>query len=74
MLAVDPACQNQSIGTQLLNKVHKISEESGKYKGVYLITGEKENEELYQYFGYKTIEVKKVGDLNIYHMFRENNL
>ncbi|MCC3144006.1 GNAT family N-acetyltransferase [Halanaerobium sp. Z-7514] len=73
MLAVDPAYQNQSIGTQLLNKVHKIAEESGEYKGVYLITGEKENEELYQYFGYKTIEVKKASKLNIYHMFRENS-
>ena len=66
-LAVDANYQGQGIAKMLLNRVHEISE--NEYSGVYLFTADKRNQQIYEHFGYNTIEECKGGELTVYHMF-----
>lgn len=71
-LAVHPAFQRRGIGPQLLEAIHERVERDGQALGVYLYTGERKSQQMYEKAGYRTIETRQAGALTIYHMFRTN--
>ncbi len=71
-LTVHPAFQGRGIGTMLLRAVHELAEHDSSALGVYLYTGERKNQLLYEHAGYQTIEMRRAGALTVYHMFRTN--
>lgn len=71
-LTVHPEFQGRGIGARLLDAVHAISERDPSVLGVYLYTGERKNQLMYERKGYQTIEARQTGELTVYHMFRTN--
>ena len=71
-LAVHPDFQRQGIGGTLLEEVRSVSERDLTVIGVYLYTGDRKNQLMYERAGYRTIETRQAGDLRVYHMFRTN--
>lgn len=71
-IGVSPEHQGQGIGTMLLNKVNEVAENNSKITGIYLFTGDKKNQILYEKFGYETLEEFQAEGITIYHMFRKN--
>ena len=71
-LTVHPEFQGCGIGKRLLDAVHAISERDSSVRGVYLYTGDKKNQEMYERAGYRTIETRHAGELAVCHMFRTN--
>ncbi len=71
-IGVSPEHQGQGIGTMLLNKVNEVVENNSKITGIYLFTGDKKNQILYEKFGYETLEEFQAEGITIYHMFRKN--
>ena len=63
--------QGKGIGKLLLNKLHEINEIDPKASGIYLITGDKKNQSIYEHLGYETVEVKQGKGITVYHMFRK---
>lgn len=71
-LAVHPAFQRHGVGSKLLHAVHELAEGDSTILGVYLYTGERKNQLMYERAGYQTIETRQTGALTVYHMFRTN--
>lgn len=71
-LVVHPAFQGHGIGRKLLQTVHDCVAKEREVPGIYLYTGERKNQLMYEKAGYRTIEVREAGALNVYHMFRTN--
>jgi GNAT superfamily N-acetyltransferase len=69
-LTVRPAFQGRGIGSMLLREVHELAERDAGILGVYLYTGERRNQLMYEHAGYRTIEMRPAGTLTVYHMFR----
>lgn len=70
-IAVDPNHQGQGIGKLLLNKINQIADSAPEFSGIYLFTGDKKNQILYEKFGYETIQECTSKELTVYHMFRK---
>ncbi len=64
--------QGMGIGKLLLNKAHNIAEADPEIKGIYLFTADLKNKNIYERFGYETIEEVKNRGITAYHMFRKN--
>lgn len=71
-LTVHPDFQGRGIGSALLEEVHKVSERDPGVIGVYLYTGDRKNQLMYEHKGYQTIETRQTETLTVYHMFRTN--
>ncbi len=71
-LAVHPDRQGRGIGRRLLQSVDALSERDFEALGVYLYTGDRRNQRMYERDGYETIETRRAGDLTVHHMFRVN--
>jgi GNAT superfamily N-acetyltransferase len=71
-LTVHPDFQGRGIGSALLDEVHRLSELDPGVIGVYLYTGARKNQLMYERKGYQTIEARQTEALTVYHMFRTN--
>jgi len=69
-LTVHPEFQGRGIGSALLDEVHRLSERDPGVIGVYLYTGDRKNQLMYEHKGYQTIETRQTEALTVYHMFR----
>jgi GNAT superfamily N-acetyltransferase len=65
--------QGKGIGKLLLNKLHDILEKDSKASGIYLFTGDKKNQSIYERLGYETVNVNQDKDITVYHMFKERS-
>jgi GNAT superfamily N-acetyltransferase len=71
-LAVHPDFHGTGIGSALLEEVHTLVERDPEVVGVYLFTGDRKNNLMYERAGYTTIETRTADALTVYHMFRTN--
>ena len=71
-IGVDPAVQGEGVGRALLDATHELVEHDPGASGIYLVTGEEATRNLYERFGYETVETKRSNGVVAYHMFRPN--
>lgn len=70
-IAVNARSRGAGIGAMLLDEVLRAAGENPEIAGIYLITLTEKNKRLYERRGYKTIERRRLNELNVYHMFRK---
>ncbi len=71
VVGVHPKYQGQGIGKLLLNKINEIADGNPDFSGIYLFTGDKKNQLLYEKLGYDNIQELGNKELTVYHMFRK---
>jgi hypothetical protein len=74
ILAVDPAYQGRGIASRLLEQIERNHLAGNNYSGIYLLTGEVKNVNIYEHFGYKVVEKRFVRRVNAYHMFKTKSM
>ena len=67
-LAVHPDHQGKKIGRKLLDHAHGYLNDQGS-PGVYLMTGDEKNRQIYERFGYKLMEERDTKSFKSYHMY-----
>jgi len=70
VLAVDPDYQGRGIARRLIEQIHRNYLGNNRYSGIYLLTGDAKNVDIYERFGYRVEEKRVFKDLNAYHMFK----
>ncbi len=73
ILAVDPGYQGKGIGRQLLEHVHRHHFDENNVSGIYLVTGDEENVQIYKRFGYDVVDKRQTKSIVSYHMFKATN-
>ncbi len=68
-LAVHPDQQGKKIGRKLLDHAHDYLHDNSS-PGIYLMTGEEKNRQIYERFGYTLMEERDTQSFKSYHMFR----
>ena len=68
-LAVHPDQQGKKIGRKLLDHAHNYLNDNSS-PGIYLMTGEEKNRQIYERFGYNLMEERNTQSFKSYHMFR----
>jgi ribosomal protein S18 acetylase RimI-like enzyme len=71
-IGVIPEAQGRGHGRQLLDAVHDLSESHPTSTGVALDTENQLNVPLYEHLGYHLITKAKLGELDVWWMFRPN--
>lgn len=69
-LAVEPGHQGKKIGRMLLEHADKYCSDELNCSGIYLMTGDEKNRQIYERFGYELLETRNSGSLTAYHMFK----
>jgi len=69
-LAVHPEHQGKKIGRKLLDHAHNYHIKNKSSPGIYLMTGEDKNRQIYEIFGYELVEKRDTKGFISYHMFR----
>lgn len=72
ILGVLPAIQGQGVGKALIEKLHKISEESTASCGIALDTENDRNLDFYRHLGYSVSTITDLDEVKIWSMFRPN--
>lgn len=72
MLAVRPELQGMGAGGLLMEHVLSFARADAGISGIYLITGSDRKRDTYARRGCRTITVRELDGLNIYHMFWSN--
>ncbi len=67
-IAVHPDHQGKKIGRMLLDHAHSYLKDQGS-PGVYLMTGDEKNRQIYERFGYKLMEERDTKSFKSYHMY-----
>lgn len=70
-IAVGTEHQGRGVGKQLLEAVNRCCAEEKGSRGIYLITGDEKNKQLYSKKGYEVLCIKKETPFILYHMFRD---
>lgn len=70
--AVHPEHQGKKIGRKLLGHAHEYLLQNKSPNGVYLMTGEDKNRQIYEIFGYELFEERDTNGFISYHMYRPN--
>ena len=70
--AVRPKQQGKGIGKKLIQQAHRFLLENSRSPGIYLMTGEEKNRQIYESFGYSLIEKRDTKGFTSFHMYREN--
>ncbi|MDH8676507.1 GNAT family N-acetyltransferase [Fusibacter bizertensis] len=73
LIGVDVAHQGNGAGKRLLNKIHTRVDNDDTSTGIGLDTENRNNVTYYEHFGYKLVEVKQLGEIEVYCMFRGKN-
>jgi len=73
ILAVDPGYQGKGIGRQLLEHVHRQHFDKNDISGIFLVTGDEENVQIYKRFGYEVVDKRQAKSIVSYHMFKAKN-
>lgn len=73
LIGVDKAHQGAGAGKRLLNKIHERVDSDITAIGIGLDTENHKNVAYYERFGYKLVEVKQLGEIEVYCMFRKRN-
>ncbi len=68
-LAVHPDHQGKKIGRKLLDHAHDYLHNKSS-RGVYLMTGEEKNRQIYERFGYMLMEERDTKSFKSYHLYR----
>lgn len=71
-IGVAPAVQGEGVGRALLEATHDLVEHDPGSSDLYLFTGEESIRNLYERFGYVTVETKRSSEVVAYHMYRPN--
>ncbi len=71
-VAVDPPFQGKGIGTQLLKHVHDQHFGINTISGIYLVTGDEKNVNIYERFGYEVVDKRQTKRVTAFHMFKKN--
>jgi GNAT superfamily N-acetyltransferase len=69
-IAVHPDHQGKKIGRRLLDHAHDYLHHNSDSPGIYLMTGEEKNRQIYEVFDYKLIEKRDTKGFVSYHMYR----
>ncbi|KZE72110.1 hypothetical protein AV654_34450 [Paenibacillus elgii] len=69
-VGVDPEHQGTGLGKLLLNEIHALADADPTSAGIGLDTENEDNVLLYERFGYRLVEKRKLGAVTIYCMFR----
>lgn len=67
-IAVHPEHQGKKIGRKLLDHAHDYLNNNGS-PGIYLMTGEEKNRQIYERFGYALVEERDTKSFKSYHMY-----
>jgi len=67
-IAVHPDHQGKKIGRKLLDHAHDYLHNNSS-PGVYLMTGEEKNRQIYEHFGYTLMEERDTQGFKSYHMY-----
>lgn len=70
-IGVLPKCQGQGIGGEMLRYLHGIVDADESSLGVGLDTENEANVGYYERFGYELVGTKKIGEVEVYVMFRK---
>lgn len=70
-VGVLPTHQGQGVGREMLDYLHGIVDADEKSAGIGLDTENEANVGYYMRFGYELVATKKIGDVDIYAMFRK---
>jgi ribosomal protein S18 acetylase RimI-like enzyme len=73
MIGVRPESRGQGYARQLLEEVHRRSEQHACSTGVALDTENATNVAIYERLGYRVVARDRLGDLTVWCMFRPNN-
>ncbi len=71
IIAVHPEHQGKGVGRALMNQIDSLLQEDDRASGIYLVTGDTRNREIYEKAGYRTLETRSARDLTAHHMFRD---
>lgn len=71
-LAVHPAHQGKGVGRLMLEKADQICFEDNSASGIYLLTGDERNKEIYKHFSYQILETRPAHSFTAYHMFKKS--
>lgn len=71
-IGVDPQFQGKKVGSVLLKYAHNFCNTEKASSGIYLITGDEKNKEIYDRYGYELIEARNTKGFVAYHMFLPN--
>jgi len=71
-LAVHPDYQGKGVGRLLLEKADQICCEDNSASGIYLLTGDERNKEIYKHFSYQVLETRPAHSFTAYHMFKKS--
>jgi ribosomal protein S18 acetylase RimI-like enzyme len=71
-IGVEPDFQGQGHGRALIEAVHAMSESDPTSTGVGLDTDNPANVPLYEHLGYEVVKKAKLGELDVWAMFRPN--
>ena len=71
-IAVHPDHQGKKIGRKLLDHAHDYLHDISS-PGIYLMTGEEKNRQIYERFGYTLMEERDTKSFKSYHMYRSMN-
>ena len=72
MLAVRPEMQGMGVGGLLMEHVMAFTRADAGISGIYLITGSARKRDTYERRGCRTVAVRELDGLQIYHMFWPN--
>ncbi len=69
-IGVLPECQGQGIGGEMLRYLHGIVDADERSLGIGLDTENEANVGYYERFGYERVGTKRIGEVEVYVMFR----
>ncbi len=67
-IAVHPEHQGKKIGRKLLDHAHDYLHDNSS-PGIYLMTGEEKNRQIYERFGYMLMEERDTQNFKSYHLY-----
>lgn len=73
-IGTDPQAQGRGFGRALLDWTHRISEDHPGSVGVALDTENSVNVPIYEHFGYRRVAKHTLDDLNMWSMFRPDDV
>ncbi len=72
--AVNPAYQGKGIGRLLLEQIEQTCAEDHASSGIYLVTADEKNKEIYQHFNYSIIEIRPTNHFIACHFFKKKEM
>ncbi len=72
--AVNPAYQGKGIARLLLEQIEQTCADDHTASGIYIVTGDENNKEIYQHFNYSIIEIRPTDCFIACHFFKKKEM